>query len=729
MEWDRIDLMLRRHRELTVRLNAILQSVFAEETYAKSGAAGVFQKTITSDLAIHFGYRFATHGDVKLLLSSDDPHLQQVIIPGLELRLAWYLEQVSFFDRTPAFVPGEELLAGSADEEPRHRVTLLDRVVREEIQESLRDASNYYRTHAWERLYELRDDPFPPLRAVYEEWGRRLRLFDQHLFILCSKVLPEARSRVLEGNGAAAEEAATLVTDVLRAQGMLTADRTLRLEDNYDLLSTWTWLAVEMKLLLDATGDARPVALIELTDTLLEQAFTILEKTSRNDPDLRRKHYNPLLDHHTKDVHDLIRDDRFVTFHLLLNACTLLTKEKMEDGTRQRVLDSSVPNVTLLLRNLVDDVYRKVAEPALEPDLYWLALRLRVLNEFLRDLLFDSVRIVDDGKRIVPFVSSITGTDVDAALREFEIQPSTSASYVAQAGRKFLAWPGGGKDGRSNDCSETDRRFVRAFQRLAQQVDDYVQTKTGAGTPNEPRPMNVLLAANPGDGKSTLVETLQDVFGAQYKDFDCTRYGQWADLETDLKQWAGQPAHDLTRPVFIFFDELDALESADVYSHLLPLMWNAKVGEERLFGERRVVNFFAASRFPTCREYRLYLTNRSTDHPVRKGPDFVSRISSEIDLPRVRGAEQFRARVLIALRNLGKRARGDRRVQLSSAGVQELLIAAALDVSLVSARAVEKWVGSVPMRPDNNEPVMDRATGLPLALRDAARVEYERSRE
>lgn|GEM_PF-3344916 len=147
-----------------------------------------------------------------------------------------------------------------------------------------------------------------------------------------------------------------------------------------------------------------------------------------------------------------------------------------------------------------------------------------------------------------------------------------------------------------------------------------------------PRPLNILITAPPGTGKSFFVKNaLRDTRSAgklQLIEINATQLQKPSDLFVQLRRVTSQIAEH--GKGLLFLDEADTeLPSGDyLFSHLLGPMWDGEYHTDGItLTMKRVVWFFAASTEATYDKFRAAIEKQA------KAKDFLSRLYLKYSLP------------------------------------------------------------------------------------------------
>jgi hypothetical protein len=147
-----------------------------------------------------------------------------------------------------------------------------------------------------------------------------------------------------------------------------------------------------------------------------------------------------------------------------------------------------------------------------------------------------------------------------------------------------------------------------------------------------PRPLNVLITAPPGTGKSFFVKNAlretQSAGKLQLIEINATQLQQPSDLFMQLRRVTSQIAEH--GKGLLFLDEADTQLPNDEYlfSHLLGPMWDGEYHTDGItLTMKRVVWFFAASAEPTYDKFRTAIEKTA------KAKDFLSRLYLKYTLP------------------------------------------------------------------------------------------------
>jgi hypothetical protein len=173
-----------------------------------------------------------------------------------------------------------------------------------------------------------------------------------------------------------------------------------------------------------------------------------------------------------------------------------------------------------------------------------------------------------------------------------------------------------------------DERHVGELSQMIRQIEDYYTDSS------RKRPLNFLLIAPPGSGKSHLIECVSQAL-AEHRvaahAFNMATMSNFDELGTPLDEARNLKVAD-KRPL-LFLDEFDA--SPANYGLLLPLLWDGKLGTRQRsinLGKAVIVMAGSSRLLPTAlAEARsMRLGSSSLDGPNAKLVDLISRINGAV---------------------------------------------------------------------------------------------------
>lgn len=181
----------------------------------------------------------------------------------------------------------------------------------------------------------------------------------------------------------------------------------------------------------------------------------------------------------------------------------------------------------------------------------------------------------------------------------------------------FLVWNG------------SHERLTNMKKDLIDAVEHYFDSAS-------PRPLNVLIAAEPGTGKSFFVKNALKGTTALERlsliEINATQLQRAGDLFGRLRLATSQIAEH--GKGLLFLDEADALlaDGEYLFSHLLGPMWDGEYATDGVtLAMKRVVWFFAVSRASTYDKFAARLKREK----IAKAQDFLSRLYLKFDLPKL----------------------------------------------------------------------------------------------
>jgi hypothetical protein len=177
----------------------------------------------------------------------------------------------------------------------------------------------------------------------------------------------------------------------------------------------------------------------------------------------------------------------------------------------------------------------------------------------------------------------------------------------------FLVWNG------------VHKKLTEVKDELTAAVDHYFDGPS-------PRPLNILITAPPGTGKSFFVKNaLRETNLADNLhliEINATQLQEPSDLFMQLRRVTSQIAQH--GKGLLFLDEADTqLPNGEyLFSHLLGPMWDGEYHTDGItLSMKRVVWFLAASKAPTYDEFKTAIQT------LTKAPDFLSRLYLKYTLP------------------------------------------------------------------------------------------------
>ena len=177
----------------------------------------------------------------------------------------------------------------------------------------------------------------------------------------------------------------------------------------------------------------------------------------------------------------------------------------------------------------------------------------------------------------------------------------------------FLVWNG------------VDEKLTQVKDELTAAVDHYFDGPS-------PRPLNILITAPPGTGKSFFVKNaLRETKSAenlQLIEINATQLQKPSDLFMELRRVTSQIAQH--GKGLLFLDEADTRlpNNEYLFSHLLGPMWDGEYHTDGItLSMKRVVWFFAASKAPTYKAFKTAIEK------TPKAQDFLSRLYLKYTLP------------------------------------------------------------------------------------------------
>jgi hypothetical protein len=204
-----------------------------------------------------------------------------------------------------------------------------------------------------------------------------------------------------------------------------------------------------------------------------------------------------------------------------------------------------------------------------------------------------------------PIASIIADAFVDAFVKYLKDQPSRLPECEGKQGVYHVVKPTFGKFVTRNEGFQSD---LLDLKRLIQGYADREKVD---------RPLNVLLAAGPGSGKSFLVKQFATEVSAcqelSFKEIFVPAYGSVDELMNAVREIAASEyENEDENPEgclpFVFFDEVDArLNNRHIFANLLAPMWDGAVHTTAGISDlKRAVFFFAGSeQFPSVSDQGL----------------------------------------------------------------------------------------------------------------------------
>ncbi len=271
--------------------------------------------------------------------------------------------------------------------------------------------------------------------------------------------------------------------------------------------------------------------------------------------------------------------------------------------------------------------------------------------------------------------------------------------------------------GLAGEFVSTDPRIRRDIRRFANRIKSYLE---GTG---KTRPLNCLLVASPGSGKSFLAGEIAKGVGCQKLEVNCAQVASAEELLLSIGELEAIAAK--RRSPLLFLDEVDTHPS--YYPLLLAPLWDAEVsigGKTRSWDDR-TVSILVASQQDTPERYleRLIEPASPSEDPdgrpvVNKGPDLASRINGPLlnlkESPEgtAPSTKARTSRVYLTISLLSRYYEHSHRVE---AGLLDLVYCAPES----NPRAIEQFVATLKL-PTNGAVTLDRSRSGLIRIEELA---------
>lgn len=352
----------------------------------------------------------------------------------------------------------------------------------------------------------------------------------------------------------------------------------------------------------------------EAADVLNGLQLQIAERGADKNEDtlrelLRRRDYRPT----KQELPEIGENIRRGSCLALVSLCRL-RKDMVRKGIR-----GGLATIDLLLRHYLENIVRKSSHadkdrpkvlyagtvPA-PGNLYVIALHLWALEQWWK--------LRKRASRSPSIGSLLVGDDAPSLKQTIQYATEINLEDHRLFG-DFLVWNG------------VDHTLTNMKNDLTRAVDRYFEGSA-------PRPLNVLITAQPGTGKSFFVKNVLKETGAAEKlhliEINATQLHRPDDLFAQLRRATSQIADH--GKGLLFLDEADTqLPSGDfLFSHLLGPMWDGEYTTDGVtLTMKRVVWFFAVSRESTYEKFAAHLKRKK----IAKADDFLSRLYLKYTLP------------------------------------------------------------------------------------------------
>ncbi|MCB1045383.1 MAG: ATP-binding protein [Acidobacteria bacterium] len=588
-----------------------------------------------------------------------------LVTRSIKARIGWYLDQVEILNKGQAFDVGDVAkMQTTGLNEPKRMASFL---VGQETERLIAETTTRFRAEVFN---------VPP--TTYSEinpWIRRLPTFDPEVL---------GHALFLAANGPSDEVLGRLCSLLDECNSTKNGNNAKK---GLDFLSSHSWI---LSLLVEYFPDQNHI----VPNDVLKHAEEWLSRIRTKKPDLEKPLINSSFDATVSielwSVQHLF-DERWVELHLLLNCVDILY------WCLDKLIDTST--ITKKLTDLIVDL---VVEPPMEQDIYWQALRLRVLNNYLIKILWHAYWLECKDKQLtLPKFPEQETADV-AFLKDQYTRNSIDLTQLKNRDQ----WSG----------KDTD--YFHKLESIGDRLQKHRAKALGVFNGTTQRPYSILVSSPPGEGKSYLAGCLSSYYCSdkeegQITKIDCARFGSLDEMMEELKIQVGAANEKLKKgtPMSVFIDEIDRFEDDGVYARMLPFLWDKDLGEIKRpqlneekadvddgapnFKDRSLLVLVASSKDRTCNDF---VTRLQTSPKIKKGRDFLSRIDEQIDLPGISGSSQIGARILSAIVNLEFYLVGTTKSELKSVLFKKIVTAAALNLALSSNRAMTKWIGSIDLQ-------------------------------
>ena len=160
----------------------------------------------------------------------------------------------------------------------------------------------------------------------------------------------------------------------------------------------------------------------------------------------------------------------------------------------------------------------------------------------------------------------------------------------------------------------TDLRLRKDIGEFVEDINEYIKL------PGETRPLNCLVIAEPGSGKSFFAEQVAKVTECEMKEFNCSQ----ALSPKDLLEGISELQNVKGKTPLLFLDEVDT-DQGKYYPYLLAPLWDASVlidGKPRKW-TKKFVSILVASNVNSAEEFLQNLRYNT----VPKSLDLLSRLN------------------------------------------------------------------------------------------------------
>jgi len=617
---------------LSRRLKTVLEG-FLEHTKALNDSEFV-SACVNSPFATHFGsVRIPAESQLVSPLLQNDRNVWEPIRKIIEQRVFFFLREVLELEQYEICDPSKIMQPTG-----KGRALLLNLVVTDAMQEEIRALVSKYTIPGPDDsvlktcLKDISEDgEYKTYRTIY--W----RVCDPDIYALFLDLAPHAEA---------------LGRKEYRTVLKFTKDRILelRLEDRskngaygkFDSVANMWW-ALRV-LYVQGVYDSDVAKFQQLGNKLLE--WTKNSFTGYGS-DERIKNFRPEL-----NVTPELFDDRWAACFSAINVMGII-KHSLSNGNMTNAFRKKLS--TLLRDDLLAKHVLKRDEDGL---IYYYALKLRCVNQYLADHLKDELEVFYPGKEILDYKNSNPKTNVfNSDLSEFRVWTRTRKKTVG------LYSEGDGFKKRFNKCADEIRAYSSAIR--------------GNGKRESLKPLTIFLCAEPGSGKSHLVREIGNTVSDRRMLDDGVSFGELADgthipsgiglgskraviVDLNLSQvsswkevhrWLVATGTVLSKYpkllILLFFDEIDSLpKNVDIYARLLGPMADGKL----LLADKLnsvlctpAIWFFAASKVKNFADLRRVLKSQA----INKGEDFMSRITHSINMPSYAPPANWKERVLI----------------------------------------------------------------------------------
>ena len=160
--------------------------------------------------------------------------------------------------------------------------------------------------------------------------------------------------------------------------------------------------------------------------------------------------------------------------------------------------------------------------------------------------------------------------------------------------------------------------YVALMPRRRERLQEIARLVSDFRRMHQIRPLSILLRADPGAGKTSLARALADRFALEFVSADVSQMLDRREL-VELLENVASIQTTTSRSVIVFVDEINSESWGTTYSTFLSVLEDGRFAVGRkLYALRPCIWLFAATDVHT--------------EPASKGPDFVSRITFDVDL-------------------------------------------------------------------------------------------------